>query len=71
MHIKFEHVHNNKTLIVHAEIINPEPENGIDERDSFIEEVTTKRGKMYQITRELEHELEIAALENYAANLAR
>ena len=66
MNIKFNYVHNNRTIIVDAEIINPEPENGINERDSFIEEVTTKRGKMYPITRNLELDLEIAALEKYS-----
>ena len=65
MNIKFNYVHNGRTLVVHAEIINPEPENNINERDSFIEEVTTKRGKMYPITRQLEHDLEVAALEHY------
>jgi len=65
MHIKFEFVHNNKTLIVHAEIINPEPDVGINERDSYIEEVTTKRGKMYTVSRDTEINMEVAALEKY------
>lgn len=65
MNIKFDYVHNNRALVVSAEIINPEPESNINERDSFIEEVTTKRGKMYTIDRNLEHNLEIAALEAY------
>jgi len=70
MNIKFDYVHNNRTLIVHAEIINPEPDVGINERDSFIEEVTTKRGKMYPISRETEINMEVAALEYYQENIA-
>ena len=70
MNIKFDYVHNGRTLVVHAEIINPEPESNINERDSFIEEVTTKRGKMYPITRQLEHELEVAALKCYQGKMA-
>lgn len=63
--IKFDYVHGNNTLIVYAEIVQPEPDVGIDERDSYITEVTTKRGKMYNITRDLELLLEVAALEYY------
>ena len=57
MRIKFDYVHNNRTIVVHAQII--------DGCDSYIEEVTTKRGKMYPATRQLEIDLEVVALKKY------
>lgn len=67
MHFKFNYLHDEVDLIVHAHIVFPESENGIDECESSIDIVTTLRGVLFEITPELEKELEIAALETVNA----
>ena len=65
MNINFTKYLRGKLINVSAEIINPEPEVGIDERDSFIEETTFKNGSIFWPTKKENDELRVAALEEY------